>query len=104
MKLYHYAAKHFESIDMAKCDGFWMTTISPAQSDMIDEIGASESAWVAVCELDDSGEMLFNGQNSDVSNQLTNESADFLKNAYDGFSDYAVSNPELVKIIEWIKL
>ena len=51
MKLYHYAAKPFEVIDMAKCDGFWMTSIKPSQVDMLDEIGASGSSWVAVCNI-----------------------------------------------------
>ena len=110
MKLYHYAAKPFEVIDMAKCDGFWMTSIKPSQVDMLDEIGASGGSWVAVCELDtDNLEVADGNTNYDVEDFMAQQAdADYQICKYDGesgcFQDYAIVNPELVKIIEWIKL
>lgn len=104
MKLYHYSATKFDSIDTAKCDGFWMTDIAPENKDMLMEIGATGLEYVAIVELDVSGEELTNGSNDDVADQLESEECDYMKNIYDGFSDYAVANTELVKIIEWVKL
>ena len=106
MKLYHYAAKPFEVIDMTKCDGFWMTTINPEQEEMLNEVGASGSSWVAVCELDtDNLEVADGNTNYDVEDFMAQQADDDYQICrYDGFADYAVVNPELVKIIEWIKL
>ena len=104
MKLYHYSSVKIESIDLAKCDGFWMTTIAPNETDLLDEIGAAGSKFCMVVEFDDSGEELTNGSNYDVEEQLESEEADFMRNVYDGFSDYATCNVNLVKIIEIIEL
>ncbi len=110
MKLFHYAAKPFDTIDMTKCDGFWMTSIKPEQKEMLDEIGASGSSWVAVCELDtDNLEVADGNTNYDVEDFMTQQpDADYQICRYDGeagcFQDYAIVNPELVKIIDWIKL
>ena len=104
MKLYHYSSIKIENIDMNKCDGFWMTTIAPNETDLIDEIGATGSKFCMVVEFDDSGDELTNGSNYDVEEQLESEEADFMRNVYDGFSDYATCNVNLVKIIEIIEL
>ena len=106
MKLYHYAAKPFGAIDMAKCDGFWMTTIDPSQASLLDEIGASGGSWVAVCELDtDNLEVADGNTNYDVEDFMSQQpDAQYQICRYDGFSDYTVVNPAYVKIIEWIKL
>lgn len=105
MKLYHYADKPFDAIDFSKCDGFWMTDIAPSDDDMLDEIGAAGMRYVAIVEFDETGESIRNSDfNHDVSEQLEKESADFIENIYDGFTDYAVSKAELVKIIEWVEL
>ena len=106
MKLFHYTSKPFETIDMAKCDGFWMTTINPEQTELLDEIGASGSSWVAVCELDtDNLEAADGNTNYDVEEFISQQpDAQYQICRYDGFSDYAVINPAHVKIIEWIKL
>jgi len=104
MKLFHYTNKPFDAIDATKCDGFWMTDIAPTETEMLDQIGAAGMGWVAVVELDNSGEELTNGDNHEVAEQLENEGADYMCNRYDGFCDYAVNNASLVKIIEWIKL
>ena len=104
MKLYHYSSVEIKEIDLNKCDGFWMTTIAPNEIELLDEIGASGSKFCMVVELDDSGEELTNGSNDDVENQLETEGADFMRNIYEGFSDYAVCNISLVKIIETISL
>lgn len=103
--LYHYADKPFESIDLSKCDGFWMTDIAPDNKDMLDEIGASGMRYVAIVDFDDSGDSIRNSDyNHDVSEQLERENADFIENIYDGFTDHATCNADLVKIIEWIEL
>ncbi len=104
MKLYHYTSKKFNSIDLSKCDGFWMTTISPDQKELLDETGASGCECCAIVEFDDSGEYLLNGSNNDVEDQLLNEDATYILNRYDGFDDYAVTNAELVKIIKWVEV
>ena len=104
MKLYHYSSIKIENIDMNKCDGFWMTTIAPTETELLNEIGASGSKFCMVVEFDDSGEELANGSNDDVEEQLESEEADFMRNVYDGFSDYATCNTDLVKIIEIIEL
>lgn len=104
MKLYHYSNVKFSDIDMSKCDGFWMTTIAPTQTELLKEIGAFGVKYCAVIEFDNSGEELLNGSNSDVEDQLNAESADYMKNAYDGFSDYATVNSNLIKIIEWVNV
>ena len=104
MKLYHYSSIKIENIDMNKCDGFWMTTIAPTETELLNEIGASGSKFCMVVEFDDSGEELTNGSNDDVEDQLESEEADFMRNVYDGFSDYATCNVNLVKIIEIIAL
>ncbi len=57
-----------------------------------------------VIEFDDSGEVLTNGSNEDVADQLASEEADYIQNNYDGFSDYATCNVELIKIVEVIAL
>ena len=104
MKLYHYTDKPFNQIDASKCDGFWMTTIAPTQTELLDEIGANGLSYCLVCEFNDSGEYILNGSNYDVAEQLESENADFIENRYDGFTDYAITNPSLVKILETIKL
>ena len=104
MKLYHYSSTKIENIDMNKCDGFWMTTIAPTETEMLMEIGAAGSKFCHVVEFDDSGYALTNGSNDDVADQLVEEEADYMQNIYDGFSDYATCNAELIKIVEIIKL
>lgn len=104
MKLYHYSSTKIESIDMNKCDGFWMTTIAPTESEMLMEIGAAGMKFCHVIEFDDSGEELLNGSNDDVAEQLESEECDYMKNIYDGFFDYATCNSDLVKIVEIISL
>ena len=106
MKLFHYSAKPFEVIDMTKCDGFWMTTIKPEQTELLNDVGASGSSWVAVCELDaDNLEVADGNTNYDVEDFMAQQTdADYQICRYDGFADYAVVNPTHVKIIEWIKL
>ena len=104
MKLYHYSAVKFDVIDMSKCDGFWMTDIAPENVDMLNEIGAEGLSWVAVVDLDDSGEALQNAENHDVEANLKENEADYVCNKYDGFTDYAVTNENLVKILEWKKV
>ena len=106
MKLFHYTAKPFEAIDMAKCDGFWMTTIDPSQAEMLEEIGASGCSWVAICELDIHNLEVADGNtNYDVEEFFASQpEAQYQVCRYDGFQDYAVINPEFVKIIEWVKL
>ena len=104
MKLYHYSSTKIEDVDMNKCDGFWMTTIAPTETQLLMEIGADGLEFCHVVELDDSGEVLMNGSNEDVAEQLESEAADYMKNNYDGFSDFAVVNASLVKIVEIIKL
>lgn len=106
MKLFHYTSKPFETIDMSKCDGFWMTNIEPTNEEMLNEIGADGLSYVAICELDiDNLEQADGNQNYDVEDFMSQQpDADYMLCRYDGFTDYAVVNPKLVKIIEWIKL
>ena len=104
MKLYHYSSAKIENIDMNKCDGFWMTTIAPTETDLLMEIGADGLEFCHVIEFDDSGEVLMNGSNEDVAEQLESEEADYMQNNYDGFSDYATCNIDLIKIIDILKI
>lgn len=104
MKLYHYSSEKFDTIDMSKTDGFWMTTIAPLPAKMLEEIGASGINYVAICELEESDSVLLNGDNFDVEEQLESSSCDYIENRYDGFEDYAVAKADKVKIIEWVKL
>ena len=104
MKLYHYSSVKIKSIDMSKCDGFWMTTIAPTQTDLLDEIGAAGSKFCMVVEFNDSGEELTNVSNDDVENQLINNDCDFIRNIYDRFSDYATCNADLVTILEIMEM
>ena len=104
MKLYHYSNTKIENIDMNKCDGFWMTTIAPTETDLLMEIGADGLEFCHVIEFDDSGEVLMNGSNEDVAEQLESEEADYMQNNYDGFSDYATCNSDLIKIIDILKI
>lgn len=104
MKLYHYSSTKFDSIDLAKCDGFWMTTIAPNETDMLGEIGAAGSKFCLVVEFDDSCDSLVNGSNDDVEDQLISGDSDFMVNHYDGFSDFATVNASLVEFVGWVKL
>ena len=104
MKLYHYSSTKIESINMSNCDGFWMTTIAPTEMDLLMEIGADGLEFCHVVEFDDSGEVLMNGSNEDVAGQLELEEADYMQNNYDGFSDYATCNVDLIKIVEIISM
>lgn len=104
MKLYHYSSIKIENIDMNKCDGFWMTTIAPMETELLMEIGADGLEFCHVIEFDDSGEVLMNGSNEDIADQLESEKADYIQNNYDGFSDYATCNTDLIKIVEVIAL
>lgn len=104
MKLYHYSNTKIENIDMNKCDGFWMTTIAPTETDLLMEIGADGLEFCHVIEFDDSGDVLMNGSNEDVAAQLEAEEAHYMKNNYDGFSDYATNKKELIQIKEIISL
>lgn len=104
MKLYHYSNTKIDEIDMSKCDGFWMTTIEPtADEEMLFEIGA-DLKYCHVVEFDDSGEYVINADNFNVAEILKSENADYIENRYDGFTDYATTNANLIKIIEVIKL
>lgn len=102
MKLYHYSSTKFDLIDMNKCDGFWMTTIAPHEFDLLNEIGADGLDFVAVVEFDDSGEDLMNTENYNVAENLEAEQADYIRNEYDGFTDYATTKVDLINIVEWL--
>lgn len=101
--LYHYSAVKFENFDISKCDGIWLTDISPDQTDLLEEIGASGMNYVAVCNADTENSII-NGSNHDVELQLVDDDADCIENIYDGFTDYAFADASKVNIIEWIKL
>lgn len=104
MKFYHYTSKPFETIDMTKCDGFWFTDIAPNQEDMLMEIGAQGLEYCAVIEFDpDCGDFILNGASFDIEDELAGDEL-YIENRYEAFSDYAVIDPNLVKIVEWIKL
>lgn len=103
MKLYHYSNVKFDQIDMSKCDGFWMTDIAPDSANT-EVIGVDSVKYCYVCEVADDLDELINGSNYDVEEQLDNEGAKIMVNHYDGFSDYAVSDSSLVKIIEVIEM
>ena len=104
MKLYHYSSTKIENIDMNKCDGFWMTTIAPTETELLMEIGADGFEFCHIIDFDDSGEVLMNGSNEEVAEQLESEEADYIKNNYDGFTDYATCNADLIKITNIIEL
>lgn len=104
MKLYHYSSSKIEKIEMNKCDGFWMTTIAPNETDLLMEISADGLEFCHVIEFDDSGDVLVNGSNYDVSEQLESEEVDYMKNVYGGFSDYVTCNIDLIKIVEVFKV
>ena len=101
--LYHYSTTKFESFDTSKCDGIWLTDISPEQTDLLEEIGANGINYVAICHADTENSVS-NGSNYDVESQLANEDADCIENSYDGFTDYAFADSSKVQIIEWIEL
>ena len=101
--VYHYSSSKFSEFDKSKCDGIWFTDIEPSNTDMLDEIGAAGSAYVATCiiiikyEVDEIN-------NYEVFEQFEVENADGAICIYDGFTDYAVADNEQVKILEWNKL
>ena len=103
MKAYHYTSKPFESFNAEKCDGIWVTTIQPEDTEMLEEIGAAGLEYCAVCEID-FDETLVDGSNYDVAEQLEGTEFDCIENRYDGFNDYAFSDASKVKIIEWVKM
>lgn len=104
MKLYHYSDKKIESIDMNKCDGFWMTTIAPTDTDMLDEIGCAGSKYCHVVEFNDDVDFEMNGAHHNVEEFLLENKCEYILNRYDGFNDYATCNTSLVKIIEIIEM
>ena len=104
MKLYHYSHTKIETIDMTKCDGFWMTTIAPTETELLEEIGADGLSFCHVVEFDDAGECLMNSDNHCVEELLKENECDYILNRYEGFDDYATTNPDLVKIIECIEM
>jgi len=101
MKVYHYSNVKFDKFDSEKSDGFWFTSISPDQEEMLEEIGAAGYKYVAIVEIE-INDPIFNGKNSDVAEQLEENEADGIINKYDGFTDYAVVNNDQIKIIEWL--
>lgn len=101
--VYHYSDSKFKQFDFSKCDGAWFTDIAPEQKEMLNEIGAAGSKFVAKCEVSYSNEMI-NGSDSDVEDQLNAEGADAIINIYEGFKDYAVANNSQVKILGWTEL
>jgi len=100
---YHYSSKPFDKFDISKCDGFWFTDINPGNTEMLEEIGASDLNYVAICELD-INETLTNGDNYDVEDQLADTEYDALENSYDGFTDYALIDESKIEVIEWKKI
>lgn len=104
MKLYHYSSTTFDSIDTSKCDGFWMTTIAPHETELLEEIGADGLEFVATVELNDDVEEIVNAGNYDIAEKLEAENAKLVRNEYDGFTDYAIDDAELVKILNWSKV
>jgi len=63
--VYHYSNKPFDTFDKTKCDGFWFTDIDPKNSEMLNEIGANDIAYVAECIITINNELLedFNNYN-----------------------------------------
>ncbi len=104
MQVYHYSNTKFDSVDFDKCDGFWMTTIQPAQKELLEEIGAQGLKFCAVIELNDNGDSVLNAQNYDVESVLSENEASYIENIYDGFTDFAVASETNITIIEWIEL
>jgi hypothetical protein len=103
MILYHYSNTKFQKFDLKMCDGIWLTDIKHTDKDLLDEIGASGSRFVAVCDVECENNLV-NGDNYDVEGQLSGGEYDCIENLYDGFSDYAFSDSNKVKIIEWVEL
>ncbi len=102
MRLYHYTDAKIEKIDMNKCDGWWMTDVAPWDDfDFDGEMGAQGSRYVVVCEIDyDNLEVYVGGDHESVSAFCEEESVDLIENRWDGYTDYAVANPDLVRIVE----
>jgi len=102
--LFHYTNAKFDAFDSSKCDGIWLTTISPVDEDMLNEIGAAGFGAVAVVEIDEESlEVIYNGDNYDVEEQLECENANCIINQYEGFEDYAFADASLLNIKEWIE-
>ena len=100
---YHYSSKKFDYFDKNKCDGFWFTDIEPSDVEMLDEIGANGSNFVAKCIIT-INEELNEGNNYDVFESLESAKCDGMICLYDGFKDYAVLNNEQIEVLEWIEL
>ena len=101
--VYHYSASKFSEFDTKKADGFWFTDIEPANEEMIDEIGANGSNFVAKCIITINVE-IDNFDNYDCFEKLTAEKCDGAVCMYDGFIDYCVLNKEQINVLEWMKL
>lgn len=100
---YHYSNQKFDIFDEKKSDGFWFTSITPTDTAMLAEIGASGSKYCAKCLLMISNELV-NGDNYNVDEQLNNGEYDGIINKYDGFVDYAVNDNKQIKILNWIEM
>lgn len=105
MILYHYSNAKFDKFDTSKSDGIWLTTIAPNETELLNEIGAAGTQYVAkvVVDIEDL-EALTNGDNYDVADQLSGSGYDYIKNIYDGFEDYAFLNQDNFKSMDWSKL
>ena len=104
MIAYHYSNHTFDSFDIAKSDGLWLTSIPPSDCSLLDQIGASGAKFCAKCEItfnDDTA--IVNGRNSDVFEQIDNEvGCDAIVNIYEGFKDYALRYNAQIIILDWV--
>ena len=88
----HFTNDNFDTFDISKSDGFWFTD----KADIDDDVGANGSGRVVEAFLN-IRDPDYNSSNSDVEEYLGGIEEDGIINIYDGFTDYAVINPEQIK-------
>ena len=88
----HFTNKGFTVFDNTKADGFWFTD----KKELDDEVGASGIGDTIEVFLNIRNSAL-NGDNYYVQEYLEENDADGIENRYEGFTDYAVTNPNQIK-------
>lgn len=88
----HFTNKGFTVFDNTKADGFWFTD----KKELDAEVGASGIGDTIEVFLNIRNSTL-NGDNYYVQEYLEENDADGIENRYEGFTDYAVTNPNQIK-------
>lgn len=113
-RAYHYTNKPFPTWDITKCEnGFFVTDLPPTTDlEILErEVGAGSYDYVAIVEFDDEADEAWGGYNiheQTLDEFLNEQDAKYVRFGWDNgeisFNDYATTDPNFFKIVEWVKL